>query len=89
MDPFPALYEAFLYAARRPRVKESFLEQARRFIAEGKLQARGRRFSPAVRPRRTRWPLSPTQEPWDDRVGLPVEPPALVRIPQPRWQITS
>jgi hypothetical protein len=84
MDPFPALYEAFLYAAKAaPGLqKESFLEQARRFIAEGKLQARGRRFSPAVRPRRTRWPLGPTQEPWDDRVGLPVEPPALVRIPQ-------
>jgi len=84
MDPFPALYEAFLYAAKAaPGLqKESFLEQARRFIAEGKLQARGRRFSPAVRPRRTRWRLSLTQEPWDDRVGLPVEPPALVRIPQ-------
>src|ERR1700724_1445194 len=47
MDPFPALYEAFLRAAEADSGlrKESFLEQARHHIAEGKLRASGRRFS--------------------------------------------
>jgi hypothetical protein len=47
MDPFPALYEAFLRAAEANSGlrKESFLEQARHHIAEGKLRASGRRFS--------------------------------------------
>jgi hypothetical protein len=47
MDPFPALYEAFLRAAEADSGlrKESFLEQARHHIAEGKLRASGRPFS--------------------------------------------